>query len=39
RILGPDATTQDARTYVHTALSTNSTATLNHAKDHAEKKY
>ncbi|WP_103515317.1 aromatase/cyclase, partial [Streptomyces sp. SM10] len=31
RILGPDATTQDARTYVHTALSTNSTATLNHA--------
>ncbi|MFD5140253.1 aromatase/cyclase [Streptomyces sp. NPDC058378] len=38
RILGPQATTHDARTYVHTALSTNSLATLNHAKDHAEKK-
>jgi aromatase len=39
RILGPDATTQDARDYVHTALSTNSRATLNHAKAHAEKKH
>ncbi|MFJ8753435.1 aromatase/cyclase [Streptomyces sp. NPDC102441] len=38
KILGPRATTQDARTYVHTALSTNSLATLNHAKDHAEKR-
>ncbi|MEH0560519.1 MULTISPECIES: aromatase/cyclase [Streptomyces] len=38
RILGPQATTHDARTYVHTALSTNSLATLNHAKDHAEKR-
>ncbi|MFD9378421.1 aromatase/cyclase [Streptomyces sp. NPDC059999] len=38
RILGPDATVADARAYVHTALSTNSLATLNHAKTHAEKK-
>jgi aromatase len=38
RILGPDATVADARAYVHTALSTNSTATLNHAKAHAEQK-
>ncbi|MGW1320834.1 aromatase/cyclase [Streptomyces sp. NPDC002426] len=38
RILGPHATPHDARTYVHTALSTNSLATLNHAKDHAEKR-
>ncbi|WP_407842032.1 aromatase/cyclase (plasmid) [Streptomyces sp. DSM 116496] len=36
RILGPDATTADARDYVHTALSTNSLATLTHAKAHAE---
>ncbi|WP_392892596.1 aromatase/cyclase [Streptomyces sp. LN699] len=36
RILGPDATVADARAYVHTALSTNSLATLNHAKTHAE---
>ncbi|MBT2444505.1 aromatase/cyclase [Streptomyces sp. ISL-36] len=36
RILGPDATVADARAYVHTALSTNSRATLNHAKTHAE---
>ncbi|QFZ75320.1 cyclase [Streptomyces fagopyri] len=35
-VLGPDATLTDARTYVHTALSTNSRATLNHAKAHAE---
>jgi aromatase len=35
-ILGPQATLDDARTYVHTALSTNSRATLGHAKNHAE---
>ncbi|MFE2286510.1 aromatase/cyclase [Streptomyces sp. NPDC059443] len=35
-ILGPDATIADARSYVHTALSTNSLATLNHAKTYAE---
>ncbi|MGW6838893.1 cyclase, partial [Streptomyces sp. NPDC054949] len=33
-----DATVADARAYVHTALSTNSLATLNHAKTHAENK-
>lgn len=38
RILGPDATVADARHYVRTALSTNSRATLEHAKRHAEKK-
>ncbi|MFE2286519.1 aromatase/cyclase [Streptomyces sp. NPDC059443] len=37
-ILGPDATIADARSYVHTALSTNSLATLNHAKTYAENK-
>lgn len=37
KILGPEATVADARAYVHGALSTNSRATLNHAKDHAEK--
>jgi aromatase len=36
RILGAGATIQDARRYVRTALSTNSLATLGHAKDHAE---
>jgi aromatase len=36
RILGPAATVADARSYVHTALSTNSSATLAHAKAHAE---
>ncbi|WP_433260146.1 aromatase/cyclase [Actinosynnema sp. CS-041913] len=36
RILGADATVADARAYVHTALSTNSRATLGHAKDYAE---
>ncbi|MEU5893116.1 aromatase/cyclase [Streptomyces sp. NPDC047461] len=36
RILGEDATVADARAYVHGALSTNSRATLGHAKDHAE---
>ncbi|MFE3271242.1 aromatase/cyclase, partial [Streptomyces sp. NPDC059215] len=34
-VLGPHATLDDARTYVHTALSTNSRATLTHAKTHA----
>ncbi|MET8447950.1 aromatase/cyclase [Streptomyces sp. NPDC005209] len=38
RILGPDATVADAREYVHTALSTNSCATLSHAKAYAEQK-
>ncbi|MEV7616919.1 aromatase/cyclase [Streptomyces sp. NPDC089799] len=36
RILGPEATVEDAKAYIHTALSTNSTATLNHARAHAE---
>ncbi|MFD8044385.1 aromatase/cyclase [Streptomyces chartreusis] len=35
-ILGADATVADARAYVQNALSTNSRATLGHAKDHAE---
>ncbi|MFD5289338.1 aromatase/cyclase [Streptomyces rochei] len=38
RILGQDATVADARAYVHTALSTNSRATLAHAKAYAEQK-
>lgn len=38
RVLGADATVADARTYVHNALSTNSRATLGHAKDYAEAK-
>ncbi|MEV5366799.1 aromatase/cyclase [Streptomyces cellulosae] len=38
RVLGPDATVADARAYVQGALSTNSRATLGHAKDHAEKR-
>jgi aromatase len=38
RILGPEATVADARDYVRTALSTNSSATLAHAKAHAEQK-
>ncbi|MGW1790636.1 aromatase/cyclase [Streptomyces tubercidicus] len=38
RILGADATVDDARAYVRTALSTNSRATLGHAKDYAEQK-
>ncbi|MBT2507453.1 aromatase/cyclase [Streptomyces sp. ISL-98] len=38
RILGADATVDDAREYVRTALSTNSRATLGHAKDYAEQK-
>ncbi|MFD4263045.1 aromatase/cyclase [Streptomyces sp. NPDC058534] len=37
RILGPAASVADARAYVHGALSTNSLATLGHAKDHAER--
>jgi aromatase len=36
KILGPDATVADARKYVQDALSTNSMATLGHARDHAE---
>jgi aromatase len=36
RILGADATVADARAYVQNALSTNSRATLGHAKAHAE---
>ncbi|MBD0707908.1 MULTISPECIES: aromatase/cyclase [unclassified Streptomyces] len=35
-VLGPHTTTHDARTYLHTALSTNSLATLHHAKAFAE---
>ncbi|MFF4020812.1 aromatase/cyclase [Streptomyces sp. NPDC001843] len=38
RILGADATVADAREYVHSALSTNSRATLSHAKAYAEQK-
>ncbi|RSS54732.1 cyclase, partial [Streptomyces sp. WAC07061] len=38
RILGEQATVEDAKEYVHTALSTNSLATLNHAKNHAEQR-
>ncbi|MFB7657734.1 MULTISPECIES: aromatase/cyclase [unclassified Streptomyces] len=37
RVLGPGAGIADARAYVHGALSTNSLATLGHAKDHAER--
>ncbi|MFH8937553.1 aromatase/cyclase [Streptomyces griseosporeus] len=36
RVLGEDATVADARAYVRDALSTNSRATLGHAKAHAE---
>ncbi|MCX4590648.1 aromatase/cyclase [Streptomyces sp. NBC_01549] len=36
RVLGDAATVADARAYVHTALSTNSRATLTHAKAFAE---
>ncbi|MFF3019892.1 aromatase/cyclase [Streptomyces sp. NPDC057939] len=38
KVLGPQATVEDAKQYVHTALSTNSRATLGHAKNHAENK-
>ncbi len=37
-ILGPDAGVAEATEYVRTALSTNSRATLGHAKDYAEAK-
>ncbi|GHH88046.1 aromatase/cyclase [Streptomyces capitiformicae] len=36
RVLGESATVEDARDYVRTALSTNSRATLGHAKSYAE---
>jgi len=36
KILGEDATVEDAKTFVRDALSTNSRATLGHAKDYAE---
>ncbi|MFJ5265804.1 aromatase/cyclase [Streptomyces sp. NPDC088387] len=36
-VLGPQATVADARAYVHGALSTNSLATLGHAKAYAER--
>ncbi|MYY01857.1 MULTISPECIES: aromatase/cyclase [unclassified Streptomyces] len=36
RVLGEEATVEDARAYVHGALSTNSRATLGHAKEYAE---
>ncbi|KAB1143998.1 cyclase [Streptomyces luteolifulvus] len=36
KILGPDAGVDEAREYVRSALSTNSRATLGHAKNHAE---
>ncbi|QKW24989.1 SRPBCC family protein [Streptomyces seoulensis] len=38
RVLGTGATVEDARAYVRTALSTNSTATLGHAKRYAEER-
>ncbi|MFI1415135.1 aromatase/cyclase [Streptomyces sp. NPDC020707] len=38
RILGAEATVADAREYVRSALSTNSRATLGHARDHAERR-
>ncbi|MEU8258911.1 aromatase/cyclase [Micromonospora inaquosa] len=37
RILGPDAGVEEARNYVRNALSTNSRATLDHARAHAER--
>ncbi|MFF3646560.1 aromatase/cyclase [Streptomyces sp. NPDC002564] len=39
KVLGDQATVADARAYVHSALSTNSRATLGHAKDYAERKH
>ncbi|MEU9924049.1 hypothetical protein AB0H51_22625 [Streptomyces griseoluteus] len=36
KVLGAGRTVADARNYVRNALSTNSRATLNHAKAHAE---
>jgi aromatase len=38
KVLGPDADVAQARDYVRAALSTNSTATLHHARNHAEKR-
>jgi aromatase len=38
RVLGPGTGVADAREYVRNALSTNSRATLGHAKDYAENK-
>ena len=38
RVLGAGATIADAREYVRSALSTNSLATLGHARDYAEKR-
>ncbi len=38
RVLGEGAGVEEARTFVRNALSTNSTATLGHAKDYAERK-
>ncbi|MGC5561887.1 aromatase/cyclase [Streptomyces sp. FR-108] len=38
KILGAEATVADAREYVRSALSTNSRATLGHARDHAERR-
>jgi aromatase len=38
RVLGPDAGVADARAFVRTALSTNSLATLGHARDYAERR-
>lgn len=37
RVLGPDATLADARTFVRNALGRNSTATMQHAKAYAER--
>ena len=37
-VLGDGASVAEAREYVRTALSTNSRATLDHARDYAEKK-
>ena len=37
-ILGENATIADAREYVHSALSTNSRATLGHARDYAQRR-
>lgn len=35
-LLGPDATAEQARNFIHDVLSTNSLATLGHAKEYAE---
>ncbi|MCX4469493.1 putative polyketide cyclase [Micromonospora sp. MW-13] len=37
RVLGPEAGVAEARSFVRNALSTNSLATLRHAKEHAER--